>query len=87
MAYDFPGGFPIENPIDRFQLGTYDKLKRGSEGSLTIFIQAENPGKEKESSWLPIPKDQRFYLGMRVYNPQSTAITRDWLPPTVMRVR
>ena len=29
------------------------KMKKRSNGSLTLYIQKDSPGKDKESNWLP----------------------------------
>ena len=37
------------------------ELKKNPDGSLTMYIQHESPGKEKESDWLPAP-DGPIYM-------------------------
>ena len=39
---------------------------------MDLYIQNESPGPDKESNWLPAPKDQ-FILMMRLYWPSDTA--------------
>ena len=34
---------------------TTDGLKTDADGSITIYIQHENPGTDKQSNWLPAP--------------------------------
>ena len=46
------------NPIDRYAIGDRDKLKFAADGSLTLYVQHESPGKNKEPNWLPAPKDE-----------------------------
>jgi hypothetical protein len=53
-------------PINRYKIGSADKLKADADGSTTIYVQADSPGKDKESNWLPAPKEP-FY--MRMYLP------------------
>jgi hypothetical protein len=77
-------GFVIENPIHRNQIGTYDNLKPDADGSITIYIQRDSPGKEKEDNWLPSPEGP-FNLALRLYNPGPAARTMDWTPPPVKR--
>ena len=53
-------------PINCYKIGSADKLKDDADGSTTIYIQADSPGKDKESNWLPAPKEP-FYMLMRMY--------------------
>ena len=78
-------GFMLPN-VTRNQIGTYDELQSGGDGSVTIYIQHESPGKDKEGNWLPAPKDS-FNLALRLYNPRTPALTLDWVPPAVERVK
>ena len=43
----------------------------------TCYIQNESPGKDKESNWLPAPKDE-FILMLRLYWPKEK-------PPSILR--
>ena len=79
-------GFVIENSIQRYQIGTYDNLKPEADGSTAIYIQRDSPGKGKEGNWLPAPEGP-FNLAMRLYNPAPAAITLDWTPPPVERLK
>jgi len=84
--YDHPDGFLINNPINRYSIGTYDEMKRDANGSLTIYIQHETPGAEHESNWLPAP-DGSFYICLRLYNAKPEALNFDWVPPAVKRAQ
>src|SRR5262249_56553050 len=60
--------FFVPNELKRYSLGTKNKsLKYNSDGSLTLYVQASAPGKDKESNWLPAPKDGAFSLYVRSY--------------------
>jgi hypothetical protein len=83
--YDYPDGFLVENPLDRYQIGTYNEMIVDQDGSLTIYIQHDSPGEEKESNWLPAPAAP-FYLCLRLYNARIEALTLDWVPPVVNKV-
>jgi hypothetical protein len=53
-----------------------------------LYIQADSPGKDKESNWLPAPKDD-FVLMMRLYWPKEkdpTILNGSWKPPAVKKV-
>jgi hypothetical protein len=78
--------FFVQNPINRYAIGDRDKLKFNDDGSLTINIQHESPGKEKESNWLPAPADQ-FNMFMRLYWPKKEIEDGAWKMPGVERVK
>jgi hypothetical protein len=46
--------FFAANPIDRFAIGDRDKLKLNDDGSLTLYIQRDSPGKD-----LSVPDGER----------------------------
>jgi hypothetical protein len=73
-------GFQVPNPIDRFALSSHDQLKLNDDGSLTLYVQAETPGKDKESNWLPAPRGN-FEPTMRLYSPRSEVLDLTWAPP------
>ena len=74
----------VDNPIDRYSIGDCTpNLQYGSDGSLTIYIQKESPGKENESNWLPAP-DGQFVLVMRLYWPYQEALDAPYVPPGVV---
>jgi hypothetical protein len=74
----------VANPIDRYAIGDRDKLKVDDDGSLTLYVQHDPPGKDKESNWLPAPTDE-FNLVMRVYSPKKEILDGTWKPPAVER--
>jgi hypothetical protein len=76
----------VDNPIDRYAIGDRDKLKLADDGSLTLYLQQESPGKNKESNWLPAGKDE-FNLVMRLYWPKKEILDGTWKPPPVERVK
>src|SRR5262249_26809561 len=78
--------FFVPNPINRYAIGDRDKLKMNADGSLDLYIQNENPGADKESNWLPAPKDS-FNLILRLYWPDAQVLNGTWKPPAVQRVR
>jgi hypothetical protein len=61
-------------------------LKKNEDGSLTIYIQKDSPGKEKESNWLPA-QDGPIYVVMQLYWPKEEALNGEWKPPSVQRVK
>jgi len=91
--YDGTTQFLIKNPIDRYLVNSpmVPGMKRGADGSLTLYIQNTSPGKDKESNWLPAP-DGPIYLVMRLYWPKTEAPSilppgeGTWQPPAVVAV-
>jgi hypothetical protein len=81
--YD-PQGYQVANPLDRFAVSGWMPFKYGPDGSLTLYIQSENPGKDREPNWLPAPKGP-FNLTMRLYAPKSEVLTGKWNPPPVTK--
>jgi hypothetical protein len=90
--YDGKSQLLIENPIDRYLINSpmLPGMKKGEDGSLTIYIQNESPGKDKESNWLPAP-DGPIYMVMRLYWPRTEAPSifpigkGSWSPPAVVK--
>lgn len=60
-----------------------DSLKRDADGGITIHVQAESPGAERESNWLPAPKGP-FFMAMRLYRPQAAALGGQWKQPPLV---
>ncbi|WP_234683309.1 DUF1254 domain-containing protein [Bradyrhizobium monzae] len=77
--------FFAQNKLDRYSLGTKNKgLKKDADGSLTIYVQPNNPGGDKEANWLPAP-DGDFSLYIRAYWPEEGVINGSWPLPTIQR--
>ncbi|MCQ4574239.1 MAG: DUF1254 domain-containing protein [Candidatus Brocadiales bacterium] len=79
-------GFPVANPLNRFAIGDRDALKYNADGSLDLYFQADSPGKDKESNWLPTPKEGAWNLTMRLYAPKQAVLDGTWNPPALKRV-
>jgi hypothetical protein len=86
--YDGKTQLLIENPINRYLINSpmLPDLKTNADGSLTIYIQKESPGKDKEANWLPAP-DGPIYVVIRLYWPEEAALKGEWKPPVVQRVK
>jgi hypothetical protein len=76
----------VDNPINRYALGDRSNCTIGSDGSLTLYIQSESPGPDKERNWLPAPKAGTFKLALRLYVPKKQVADGTWRPPAVRRV-
>jgi hypothetical protein len=74
------------NDLKRYSIGTKNKsLQANTDGSLTIYVQSDSPGKDKESNWLPTPKGADFSLYIRTYWPEPAALNGQWVPPAVVK--
>jgi hypothetical protein len=78
-------GYQVPNALNRFAVSSWMPWKYNGDGSLDLYFQNENPGRDKEVNWLPAPKGP-FNLTMRLYAPKSEALTGKWNPPPVTRV-
>lgn len=72
----------VENPINRYLVNSsmVSGMKKNADGSLTIYMQHDSPGKDKESNWLPAPAGP-IYLALRMYWPKPASDTSSVLPP------
>jgi len=75
----------VPNSIDRYALGDRSGCKLGDDGSLTLYIQGDSPGADKESNWLPSPKQGPFKIALRLYIPKQPVADGTWKPPAVQR--
>jgi len=74
-----------ENPIKRYSIGDRTPgLKFADDGSLTLYIQKDSPGADKESNWLPTPVGE-FNLMCRAYGPQPVLMDGKYKMPPVKR--
>lgn len=73
----------VPNAIDRYAIGDRTKgLRRGRDGSLTIYVQHRRPSGAASANWLPAPSGS-FRLAMRIYEPRRSVLTGRWEPPPV----
>jgi hypothetical protein len=76
--YDGKSQFLVKNPINRYLINSpmLSAMKKDADGLLTLYLQKESPGPDKEANWLPAP-DDTIYLVMRLYWPKPT-------PPSIL---
>lgn len=71
----------VGTTLNRYSIGDRSQeLKYNDDGSLTLYIQHQLPGKEKEGNWLPAP-DDNFTLTFRAYGPKPELFTGKWVVP------
>lgn len=79
-------GFPVENALSRFSLGSRSALKENEDGSITIYIQHTKPDKSKQDNWLPVAENGLLGITMRIYGPNKEVLTGEWKPPAIEKV-
>jgi hypothetical protein len=84
--YDEPQSLLVANPINRYLINSpmLPQLKKDADGGVTLIVQNESPGKDKESNWLPAPKGP-FSMIMRLYWPKEAATEGTWKQPALKR--
>lgn len=92
--YDGKTQLLIKNPINRYLINSpmLTSMKKNADGSLTVYIQKDSPGADREDNWLPAP-DGSIYLVMRLYWPKETPPSLlpigsgTWQPPAIVKVK
>jgi len=84
--YELPQSLLYANPLNRYLINSsmLPELKRDADGGLTLYVQNESPGKEREANWLPAPKGP-FFSAMRLYWPKPAALNGAWKAPPLQR--
>src|SRR5262245_34963687 len=66
--------FLVPNPINRYALSDRSGLRYAPDGSLTIYIQRDAPGQNRDANWLPSPARGGMILALRLYSPKQAVI-------------
>jgi len=84
--YDGKTQLLIDNLLNRYLLNSsmMEQFVFNKDGSLTLYVQKESPGKELEANWLPAPNGP-FYVVMRLYGPKEEALNGLWINPPVIK--
>ncbi|MDM0026489.1 DUF1254 domain-containing protein [Variovorax saccharolyticus] len=82
--YGLPDQLLVKNDQNRYLINSpmLPDLKTDADGGLTIYIQSESPGKDREANWLPAPQGP-FMLTMRYYLPKPELLSGQWKSPVV----
>jgi hypothetical protein len=85
--YRMPESLLVANPINRYLLNSpmMPQFTRDADGGLTLLIQNESPGKDKEANWLPAPQGP-FRMFLRLYWPKAEALNGKWHNPPLVKV-
>jgi hypothetical protein len=86
--YELPASLLVANPLNRYLINSpmLPDLKQDADGGLTLYVQHDSPGKERESNWLPAPKGE-FWVVLRLYWPREEALNGKWKAPPLQRVK
>jgi hypothetical protein len=84
--YELPASLLYANTLNRYLINSsmLPNLKRDADGGITLHVQNESPGKDKEANWLPAPKGP-FFVAMRLYWPKPEALDGKWKAPPLVR--
>jgi hypothetical protein len=85
--YELPASLLVPNPLKRYLINSpmLPSLKEDADGGVTLYLQHESPGKDRESNWLPAPKGP-FWTVMRLYWPKSEALDGRWKTPALQSI-
>jgi hypothetical protein len=85
--YELPASLLVANPLNRYLINSpmLPNLKLDADGGLTLLIQNQSPGADKEANWLPAPKGP-FIMFMRLYWPKPEALEGKWTAPPLNRM-
>jgi hypothetical protein len=86
--YELPSSLLVANSLNRYLLNSpmLSTMGRDTDGGLTLYIQHESPGAEKQANWLPAPEGP-FWAPLRLYWPKPDAVDGTWKQPPMQRER
>jgi hypothetical protein len=79
--YEMPQSLLVANPINRYLINSsmLDTLIKDPDGGITLYLQNQSPGPDKQANWLPAPAGP-FSLIERLYWPKDQALNGQWKP-------
>ena len=92
--YDGKSQLLIKNPINRYLINSpmLPDMKKDADGGVTLYVQKDSPGKDKENKRLPAPNDLIYFV-MRLYKPKPEPPSipppakAPWKPPGIVKVK
>ncbi len=84
--YRMPQSLLVANPINRYLINSpmLPSLLKDADGSVTIYLQKDSPGADKEANWLPAPEGS-YQLILRLYWPKEAALDGEWKTPQAIK--
>lgn len=84
--YRYDGYSVIPNALNRYSVGNRTRLEVDPDGSISLYLQATDPGGEKTANWLPTESGKPFLMILRGYEPAGDFAALTWPGPNVSRV-
>lgn len=86
--YTLPQRSLVANPVQRYLINSamLPELQRDADGGVTLYLQSDPPEAARQSNWLPVPKGP-FFLAMRLYWPETAALSGQWRKPAIQMVQ
>jgi hypothetical protein len=80
--YEMPQSLLYANSINRYLINSpmLPDLVRDADGGITLYVQHESPGADKQANWLPAPAGP-FMMVLRLYLPVPAALDGSWTAP------
>jgi hypothetical protein len=84
--YVLPSRLLVANPLNRYLINSpmLPDLKRDADGGVTLYIQRDSPGKDRQSNWLPAPSGPCLMF-LRLFWPKPEALDGKWKQPPLQR--
>lgn len=87
-SYTSKGVELIPNEVDKYHIASYTPgLEYAQDGSLTLYISANQPSGVSDANWLPVSSSNGpFNLMLRIYGvvPNSTIALNTYTPPPIV---
>lgn len=82
--YELPSSLLSANTLNRYLINSpmLPGLNKDDDGGVTLYVQHESPGADKEANWLPAPAGP-FFMAMRLYWPKPEALDGRWKAPAL----
>lgn len=77
----------VPNAANRYSIGDRTPgLNSAADGGITIYIQHDSPGADKESNWLPCSDRGTWFVILRLYQPREPVVNATWKCPAIHKV-
>jgi len=83
--YELPGYRLVNNPLNRYALGSASRLQLDPDGAVALSLQADWPA-DPSVNWLPTPRTGRFVVALRIFGPSEDTLQRKYRLPLVVRL-